>query len=62
VPNYVEVEQVEYMGACIKEGLRILRLFRRKGRISIDEDLHYKEWIIPKNVKATLPLTANTIC
>lgn len=22
VPNFVEVEQVEYLGACIREGLR----------------------------------------
>ncbi|KAJ8120422.1 hypothetical protein O1611_g10369 [Lasiodiplodia mahajangana] len=54
VPNWVEVEQVEYLGACIKEGLRILRLFRRKGRISIDKDLQYKQWTIPKNTPVSM--------
>ncbi|GAW24070.1 hypothetical protein ANO14919_136500 [Xylariales sp. No.14919] len=54
VPNWVDVEQVEYLGACIKEGLRILRLFRRKGRISIDKDLQYKQWTIPKNTPVSM--------
>ncbi|KAI0196450.1 putative benzoate 4-monooxygenase cytochrome P450 [Astrocystis sublimbata] len=54
VPNWVDVEQVEYLGACIKEGLRILRLFRRKGRISIDKDLQYKEWTIPQNTPVSM--------
>ncbi|KAI0866419.1 putative benzoate 4-monooxygenase cytochrome P450 [Xylaria cubensis] len=54
VPDYVDVEQVEYLAACLKEGLRLLRLFRRKGRISIDEDLVYQKWTIPKGTPVTM--------
>ncbi|KAH8194088.1 hypothetical protein TruAng_011751 [Truncatella angustata] len=51
VPSWTEIEQVEYVGACIKEGLRIMRLFRRKSRISIDRELQFNEWTIPKNAR-----------
>ncbi|KAI1258583.1 putative benzoate 4-monooxygenase cytochrome P450 [Xylariaceae sp. FL1019] len=58
IPDYFEVEQVEYLAACLKEGLRLLRLFRRKGRISIDEDLKYNQWVIPKGTPVTMSVYA----
>ncbi|TRX91612.1 hypothetical protein FHL15_007394 [Xylaria flabelliformis] len=54
VPDFVDVEKVEYLVACLKEGLRLLRIFRRKGRVSIDKDLAYQQWTIPKGTPVTL--------
>ncbi|KAK4061966.1 uncharacterized protein Triagg1_10129 [Trichoderma aggressivum f. europaeum] len=54
VPNWIKVEQVEYLDACIKEGLRLLRLFRRKSRISTDLDLVYGDYVIPKGTPVSL--------
>ncbi|KAM7216738.1 Cytochrome P450 monooxygenase sdnH [Rhypophila decipiens] len=54
VPNWEKLEQVEYLQACIKEGLRLLRLFRRKARISTDLDLTYGNYVIPKGTPVSL--------
>lgn len=51
MPNWIKVEQVPYLEACIKEGLRLLRLFRRKSRIATDVDLTYGDYVIPKGVR-----------
>ncbi|KAF2756362.1 putative benzoate 4-monooxygenase cytochrome P450 [Pseudovirgaria hyperparasitica] len=49
IPKWTELEKIPYLAACLKEGLRLNRHFRRQVRISPDEDLHYQHWIIPKN-------------
>ncbi|KAI0517899.1 putative benzoate 4-monooxygenase cytochrome P450 [Xylaria bambusicola] len=49
VPLWADLEKVPYLVACIKESLRINRFFGRAIRTSIDMDLHYKEYTIPKN-------------
>ncbi|KAM7200693.1 Cytochrome P450 monooxygenase sdnH [Naviculisporaceae sp. PSN 640] len=54
VPNWEKVEQVEYLQACLKEGLRLLRLFRRKARIATDIDLTYGGYVIPKGTPVSL--------
>ncbi|PVH92548.1 putative benzoate 4-monooxygenase cytochrome P450 [Periconia macrospinosa] len=54
VPNFTKLEQIEYLSACIKEGLRLLRLFRRKSRISTDLDLQYGNFTIPKGTPVSL--------
>ncbi|KUL83821.1 hypothetical protein ZTR_06624 [Talaromyces verruculosus] len=54
VPNWIKVEQVAYLEACIKEGLRLLRLFRRKSRISTDIDLVYGDFVIPMGTPVSL--------
>ncbi|KAI0895194.1 putative benzoate 4-monooxygenase cytochrome P450 [Annulohypoxylon nitens] len=49
LPQWADLEKIPYLAGCIKEGLRLSRFFRRSPRISPDYDLHYKQWIIPKN-------------
>ncbi|EMR65631.1 putative benzoate 4-monooxygenase cytochrome protein [Eutypa lata UCREL1] len=54
VPNWIKVEQIAYLEACIKEGLRMLRLFRRKSRIATDVDLKYGDFVIPRGTPISL--------
>ncbi|KAI0399650.1 putative cytochrome P450 [Xylaria palmicola] len=49
MPRWTDLEKIPYLHACIKEGLRLSRFFRRSPRIAPDYDIQYKQWTIPKN-------------
>ncbi|KAL1876934.1 hypothetical protein Daus18300_002540 [Diaporthe australafricana] len=55
--QWTQLEKIPYLNACIREGARIGRTFRRNGRISPDQDLQYKQWTIPKNTLVSMSLS-----
>ncbi|KAK6206499.1 hypothetical protein LQW54_007681 [Pestalotiopsis sp. IQ-011] len=54
VPRWADLEKIAYLAGCIKEGLRLARFMRRSPRISPDQDLIYKQWVIPKNTPVAM--------
>ncbi|KAI1196100.1 putative benzoate 4-monooxygenase cytochrome P450 [Nemania serpens] len=57
IPSWTELEKIPYLTACVKEGLRISRFFRRNARVSPDVDLQYNEWTIPKNTPVAMSIS-----
>ncbi|KAJ0125283.1 hypothetical protein J7T55_006628 [Diaporthe amygdali] len=55
--QWTQLEKIPYLNACIKEGVRIGRTFRRNGRISPDQELQYKGYTIPKNTLVSMSLS-----
>ncbi|KAL5385758.1 hypothetical protein DPSP01_004541 [Paraphaeosphaeria sporulosa] len=55
-PTWIELEQVPYLAACVKEGLRMSCQFRRSARVAPHTELHYKEWVIPKNTAVAMAI------
>ncbi|KAK6592778.1 cytochrome p450 [Botrytis cinerea] len=48
IPSYQSLQQLPYLQACIKEGLRMsIASMHRLPRCSPDVALQYREWIIP---------------
>ncbi|KAI0163255.1 cytochrome P450 [Pestalotiopsis sp. NC0098] len=54
VPRWADLEKIPYLAGCIKEGLRLARFMRRSPRILPDQDLIYKQWVIPKNTPVAM--------
>lgn len=50
LPTSSEFEKLPYMKACIKESLRLaMGLVRQLPKKHVDDEIVYKEWVIPKN-------------
>ncbi|KAF2451312.1 cytochrome protein [Karstenula rhodostoma CBS 690.94] len=55
-PTWVDLEQVPYLAACVKEGLRMNCQFRRSARIAPHTELYYRDWAIPKNTSVAMAI------
>ena len=54
-PQAVVLEQLPYLSACIREGIRLARgVTSRLPRISPDRPIRYGEWIIPAGVPVSM--------
>lgn len=53
VNSWYALRKLPYLSACINEGLRLgAGSLKRSPRVFPDEDIHYKDWVIPKGVSA----------
>lgn len=55
VCSWYALRRLPYLTACILEGLRLgAGSMKRSPRVFPDDDIHYKEWVIPKEVSANI--------
>ncbi|GJC85385.1 cytochrome P450 monooxygenase sdnH [Colletotrichum liriopes] len=50
MPTWAELERLPYLRGCIKEALRLNGLVGNLARCSPDEDIQFRQWVIPKKV------------
>jgi cytochrome P450 len=51
VPEWAELEKLPLLQGTVKESLRLIYgMIRRIARVSPDEELHYKQYVIPRGV------------
>lgn len=56
LPSFVELERLTFLQALIKEGLRLsYGVMHRMPRVSPDQPIIYRDWVIPPGVCASLP-------
>ena len=54
VSSWYALRKLPYLTACIHEGLRLgAGSMKRSPRVFPDNDIHYKDWVIPKGVSAS---------
>jgi cytochrome P450 len=55
VPEWAELEKLPLLQGTVKESLRLIYgMIRRIARVSPDEELHYKQYVIPRGVPVGL--------
>lgn len=56
LPSFVELERLPFFQALIKEGLRLsYGVMHRMPRVSPNQPIVYRDWVIPPGVCASLP-------
>lgn len=56
VTSWYALRELPYLTACINEGLRLgAGSMKRSPRVFPDDDIQYKDWVIPRGVSATSP-------
>lgn len=54
VTSWYALRELPYLTACINEGLRLgAGSMKRSPRIFPDDDIQYKDWVIPRGVSGT---------
>lgn len=53
ISSWYALRKLPYLTACIHEGMRLgAGSMKRSPRVFPDDDIRYKDWIIPKGVSA----------
>lgn len=58
VPRWADLEKLPYLRGCLKEALRLNGLVGNLARCSPDQDIRFREWVIPKKTPVGMSIYA----